>query len=41
MRLQGAAEGDPMRPQLDAPEEICRTSLGMTNRDSVPDSRGP
>lgn len=39
MRGQNAAEGDPLRPQLDNPEETCRTQLGMANRTAVPNSR--
>lgn len=39
MRVQGAAEADPMRPQLDTPEDYCRQSLGMSNRTAVPESR--
>lgn len=38
-RVQAAYESDPMRPQLDSPEEYCRQSLGMRNRDAVPESR--
>lgn len=37
--LQGALESDPMGPQLQSPEEMCRGSLGMAGRDAVPDSR--
>ncbi|MGH6951365.1 MAG: hypothetical protein ACREH4_10850, partial [Vitreimonas sp.] len=36
---QSAFESDPMRPQLDSPEEQCSRSLGMANRTAVPDSR--
>lgn len=39
MRSQGRAESDPMRPQLDTPEDVCRERLGMSSRTSVPDSR--
>ena len=39
MRAQGVAEGDPMRPQLETPEEICRETLGQSSRTSVPASR--
>lgn len=39
MRVQGAAEADPMRPQLVTPEDYCRESLGMANRTSIPASR--
>lgn len=38
-RAQGAAEGDPMRPQLQSPEEICTQALGMAGRNAVPISR--
>ena len=38
LRLQGRAE-DPNEPQLDSPEEACRRSLGMANRNAVPASR--
>ena len=41
MRAQGAGSGDPMRPQLESPEEICRRTLGMHGRTAVPDSRKP
>lgn len=36
--VQAAFESDPMRPQLDRPEEVCNRSLGMAGRDAVPDS---
>lgn len=36
---QAIGETDPMRPQLDTPEDVCRTSLGMTSRSAVPASR--
>jgi hypothetical protein len=39
MRVQGAAESDPLRPQLVTPEEYCRESLGMADRTAVPASR--
>lgn len=39
MRAQGAAEADPLSPQLETPEDYCRESLGMTNRNSIPASR--
>lgn len=39
MTVQNAYESDPMRPQLDSPEQYCSRSLGMTNRDAVPISR--
>lgn len=28
-----------MSPALDTPEDYCRTSLGMSNRSAVPQSR--
>ena|SRR5688572_23928024 len=39
MRVQGRGESDPMRAQLDSPEDVCRERLGMSSRTSVPDSR--
>lgn len=39
MQVQSAFESDPTSPQLTTPEEYCRGSLGMTNRDAVPASR--
>lgn len=39
MSEQGAFDGDPMRPRLDTPEELCRRSLGMADRDAIPESR--
>jgi hypothetical protein len=38
-QVQSAFESDPMRPQLESPEEYCSQSLGMSNRDSIPLSR--
>jgi len=38
-RVQAAYERDPMRPQLDSPEEYCSRSLGMSNRNAIPISR--
>ena len=37
--VQAAFESDPMRPQLDSPEDYCSQSLGMANRNAVPESR--
>jgi hypothetical protein len=37
--VQSAYESNPMRPQLDSPEEYCGRSLGMASRNAVPDSR--
>jgi hypothetical protein len=39
IRVQGAYDRDPMRPQLDTPEDYCRESLGMADRSSIPASR--
>lgn len=39
MQVQRRADGDPTRPALDAPEEVCRNELGMANRNAVPNSR--
>jgi len=36
---QDAFDGDPMRPQLDTPEDYCRRSLGMASRSAMPESR--
>ncbi len=38
-RVQAAYERDPMRPQLDSPEQYCARSLGMSDRDAIPISR--
>jgi hypothetical protein len=39
VRVQSAYDRDPMRPQLDSPEDYCRESLGMADRSSIPLSR--
>jgi hypothetical protein len=39
VRVQSAYDRDPMRPQLDSPEDYCRESLGMADRTSIPLSR--
>ena len=39
VRVQSAYDRDPMRPQLDTPEDYCRESLGMADRSSIPVSR--
>lgn len=39
MRVQAAFDRDPMRPQLESPEEYCRQSLGMADRLAIPESR--
>ncbi|HET9232361.1 MAG TPA: hypothetical protein VFO00_13820 [Vitreimonas sp.] len=39
VRVQSAYDRDPMRPQLETPEEYCRESLGMADRTSIPISR--
>lgn len=36
---QAQFETDPMRPQLETPEDVCSRSLGMANRLAVPASR--
>lgn len=36
---QAVYEDDPMRPQLDSPEDVCRRQLGMADRDAVPITR--
>ncbi len=41
LRAQAHTSSDPMKPQLDSPEELCRRTLGMRNRTAVPDSRRP
>lgn len=38
-RAQAQFESDPMRPQLDSPEDVCSQSLGMANRNAIPESR--
>lgn len=37
--VQAVYERDPMRPALTSPEEYCSSSLGMSSRDAIPDSR--
>lgn len=37
--VQAAFESDPMRPQMESPEEVCAGSLEMAGRDAVPESR--
>jgi hypothetical protein len=37
--VQAVYERDPMRPQLTSPEDYCAQSLGMSDRNSIPDSR--
>lgn len=37
--VQAVYERDPMRPQLQSPEEYCAQNLGMANRNAVPVSR--
>jgi hypothetical protein len=39
MQVQGQGAGDPLRPQLESPEEVCRDELGMANRTALPASR--
>lgn len=38
-QVQSAFERDPMRPQMDTPEDYCSRTLGMRDRLAVPDSR--
>jgi hypothetical protein len=38
-QAQNAAEDNPMRPQLDSPEDQCRKALDMSGRFAVPASR--
>ncbi len=38
-RAQSALSSDPMDPQLDTPEDVCRTHLGMAGRTAIPASR--
>jgi hypothetical protein len=37
--VQAVFERDPMRPQLNSPEDYCSQSLGMSDRDAIPESR--
>lgn len=37
--VQAVFERDPMRPQLNSPEDYCSQSLGMADRDAIPESR--
>jgi hypothetical protein len=37
--VQAAYESDPMSPQLETPEEYCARSLGMADRNAMPQSR--
>lgn len=39
MRAQNMGESDPLGPQLDQPEDVCRAQLGMASRTAVPDNR--
>lgn len=39
MQVQGQASADPMRPQLEMPEDFCREELGMADRTAVPARR--
>jgi hypothetical protein len=41
MHAQNLGEADPTEVQLDQPEDVCRTQLGMANRTAVPDNRRP
>jgi hypothetical protein len=40
LRAQAQADTDPMRPQLETPEDYCRERLGMADRLAVPFDRG-
>jgi hypothetical protein len=37
--VQAVFERDPMRPQLNSPEDYCSQSLGMNDRNAIPESR--
>ncbi len=39
MRAQSVGDSDPTRVQMESPEDLCRRSLGMSNRLAVPASR--
>jgi hypothetical protein len=39
LRAQAHGDTDPMRPQLETPEDYCRERLGMAGRTSVPFDR--
>ena len=39
MRAQAASDTDPTRFQEDSPEDLCRRSLGMPDRESLPLTR--
>ncbi|MBL8550010.1 MAG: hypothetical protein JNJ73_08480 [Hyphomonadaceae bacterium] len=36
LAAQRNADADPLRPQMDTPEDYCRGRLGMASRQSVP-----
>jgi len=36
LSAQRNADADPLRPQMDTPEEYCRGRLGMQSRTAVP-----
>ncbi|MGE0740191.1 MAG: hypothetical protein AB7O98_02525 [Hyphomonadaceae bacterium] len=38
-RASATFEDDPMRPQLERPEDVCSRQLGMADRNAVPLSR--
>jgi len=40
-RMQDQGARDPMRPDLEAPEDYCRRALHMADRLAVPDNRQP
>jgi hypothetical protein len=39
LHAQAHADTDPLRPQLETPEDYCRERLGMANRTAVPFDR--
>ncbi|HRE43860.1 MAG TPA: hypothetical protein PKY87_07795 [Terricaulis sp.] len=38
-QVQRRADSDPTRPSFDVPEDVCRSELGMANRNAVPNRR--
>ncbi len=38
-QVQRRANSDPTRPSFDVPEDVCRSELGMANRNAVPNRR--
>ncbi|MEZ6024402.1 MAG: hypothetical protein R3C16_13535 [Hyphomonadaceae bacterium] len=39
LEVQAVFDRDPMSPQLQSPEELCRAQLGMADRTAVPNRR--